>query len=211
MLTHVQRHRPHSATSRASASSPAASDAELLEAVRRGDPEAFGQLFTRYQVVAAKVARRAGIRSGDVEDVVGDAWSRVLRAMRGGAGPTDNFPGYLATAIRRVAWSYQSHRAAFVPTDDEATLDGIWIDQLPESLADTELGRALARLPRSWREVIWRVEVDGEKVATIAAEQGKSPNSVSAIASRARRRLRAELSAHLAEADVDPAAIAIVA
>lgn len=208
MLTHVQRHRPP-ATSPASAS-VAASDAELLDAVRRGDPEAFGLLFTRYQAVAVKVARRAGIRSGDVEDVVGDAWGRVLRAIRGGAGPTDNFPGYLATAIRRVSWAYHGHHAAFLPTDDEATLDGIWIDELPDSLADTELGRALAKLPRAWREVLWRVEVDGEKVAAIAAEQGKSPNSVSAIASRARRRLRAELSAHMAEADRD-AVVAVVA
>jgi DNA-directed RNA polymerase specialized sigma24 family protein len=66
----------------------------------------------------------------------------------------------------------------------------VWHDELPESIADTELGRALRDLPPSWREVIWRVEVVGEKVAAIAAEQGRSANSVSATASRARRRLR---------------------
>ena len=169
------------------------SDTDLLAAARRGDHEAFGDLFARYRLTATKVARRAGVRPSDLDDVVADAWARVLRAIHGGNGPTENFPGYLATAIRRVSWAYNEHHATLVPTDDHVTLDGVWIDELPESMVDTDVGRALTRLPPSWREVIWRVEVDGEKVAAIAAAQGKSPNSVSAIASRARKRLRAEL------------------
>ncbi|HVK28536.1 MAG TPA: sigma-70 family RNA polymerase sigma factor [Nocardioides sp.] len=171
------------------------SDGELLDQARRGDSEAFGVLFTRYRDVAAKVARRAGTRPSDVDDVVADAWARVFRAMRGGNGPTENFPGYLATAIRRVSWAHNEHHAQNIPTDDQSTLDGVWIDELPDALQDTDMGRAFSRLPAPWREVIWRVEVDGEKVAAIAAERRKSPNSVSAVASRARRRLRAELEA----------------
>ncbi|WP_408897262.1 RNA polymerase sigma factor [Nocardioides sp. R1-1] len=170
------------------------SDGQLLAAARRGETEAFGVLFARYRDIAVKVARRAGVRPTDVDDVVADAWSRVLRAIEGGNGPTENFPGYLATAIRRVAWAYNEHRAMYIPTEEAGVLDGVWADEPYESLADTELGRAMARLPASWREVLWRVEVEGEKVASIAAECRKSANAVSAIASRARKRLRAELS-----------------
>lgn len=177
------------------ASDATTTDAQLLDATRCGSTEAFGELFVRYQHIAVKVARRAGVRPGDVDDVVADAWARVLRAIDGGKGPTENFPGYLATAIRRVSWAYNEHHSLQFATDDQATLDGVWIDEIPASLVDTDMGRALARLPRPWREVIWRVEVDREKVASIAAEQGKSANSVSAIASRARKRLRAELAA----------------
>lgn len=167
------------------------SDIALLQATRRGDESAFAVLYERYLVTTRKVAHRAGVRPSDIDDVVADAWTRVLRAMRGGKGPTDNFAGYLATAVRRVAWANSLHHATVVLPDDETTLDGVWTDPLPESIAETDLGRALRALPPAWLEVIWRVEVHGEKVAAIAKEQGRSANSVSATASRARRRLRA--------------------
>ena len=166
------------------------SDAALLVATRRGDETSFAALYERYTLTARKVARRAGVRPCDLDDVVADAWARVLRAIRGGKGPTDNFPGYLATSIRRVAWAHAEHHATFLLPDNEATLDGVWLDSLPESIADTALGKALRDLPPAWLEVIWRVEVDGEKASAIARQQGRSANSVSATASRARRRLR---------------------
>jgi RNA polymerase sigma factor (sigma-70 family) len=165
-------------------------DTALLDATRRGEEAGFAALYERYAVTARKVAHRAGVRPCDLDDVVADTWARLLRAIRGGRGPTDNFPGYLATTIRRVAWAHSQHHATVLLPDHEGTLDSVWHDELPESIADTELGRALRDLPPSWREVIWRVEVVGEKVAAIAAEQGRSANSVSATASRARRRLR---------------------
>ncbi|GAA3673613.1 hypothetical protein GCM10022237_36520 [Nocardioides ginsengisoli] len=165
-------------------------DTALLDATRRGDEAGFAALYERYTATARKVAHRAGVRPSDLDDVVADTWARLLRAIRGGRGPTDNFPGYLATTIRRVAWAHSQHHATVVLPDNEATLDGVWHDELPESIVDTDLGRALRDLPPSWLEVIWRVEVIGEKVAAIAEEQGRSANSVSATASRARRRLR---------------------
>lgn len=179
------RHRP--------LDSDSTSDNRLLHATRRGDEAAFATLYERYLVTTRKVAHRAGVRPSDVDDVVADAWTRVLRAIRGGKGPTDNFAGYLATAVRRVAWAHSRYHATVLLPDDDAALDGVWVDPLPESLAETELGRALRALPPAWLEVIWRVEVHGEKVAAIAQEQGRSANSVSATASRARRRLRAFL------------------
>ena len=170
------------------------SDALLLAAARRGEMDAFGQLFSRYRSASVRIARRAGVLETDIDDVVADVWARILSAINGGRGPTDNFPGYLATAIRRGSWACFEHKVAFVPTEDVAVLDGAMMDDLHESLADTSVGQALGRLPHSWREVIWRVDVEGEKVAAIAAERGQSANSISAIASRARRRLRAELA-----------------
>lgn len=174
---------------------PSRTDAELLQAVRGGDDPAFGELYQRYRSLAERIARRTGVSGVDVDDVVGEAWTKVLRALRSGRGPSTNFPGYLATATRRVSWTHSNSAARLAPTDDHALLDGVWLDELPDHLAETDLGRALVRLPPTWREVLWRVEIDGEKVAEIAARHGKSANSVSAIASRARRRLREELAA----------------
>jgi RNA polymerase sigma factor (sigma-70 family) len=178
------------------------SDELLLEAARRGELDAFGELFHRYRRIAATIARRAGVVPADIDDVVADAWTRILRAIDGGRGPTENLPGYLATAIRRVAWTYNDHRIAFVPTDDVCVLDTTLGDSFTESLVDTDVGRALARLPDSWREVLWRIEVEGEKAGALAAERGQSANSISAIASRARRRLREDLDAERHRANV---------
>lgn len=177
---------PHAATT--------CSDAELVAATRRQSTDAFGLLYARYESSSRKIARRAGVHSVDIDDVVADAWTRVLRAIQGGRGPTDNFAGYLATSIRRVAWAYGARRSTLIPTDDATLLDGVWEDWRPASLTDTPLARAIALLPTSWAEVIWRIEVDGEPVSAIAKELGKSPNSVSAIASRARKRLRTHLA-----------------
>ncbi len=187
-------------------------DHELLEATRGGQGEAFGELYERYAAMTRRIARRSGVATSDVDDIVADAWARVLRALRTGSGPTTNFPGYVATAVRRVAWSYDTAASMVSPTDDDRLLDGVWLDELDPSFAETELGQALLRLPRNWREILWRVEVDGEQVALLAAEFGKTPNSVSAIASRARRRLREELGARQATAaDADNAVLEGVA
>jgi DNA-directed RNA polymerase specialized sigma24 family protein len=170
-------------------------DEALLAAVRAGDDSAFVDLYVRYRGPSRAMARRASDATDDVDDVVGEAWSRLLGALRNGNGPSSNFPGYLATTVRRVAWTVNGRRAMCSPTDDETLLDSPFRLGLAGPMPGTDLAEALTRLPRTWREVIWRIEVEGEKVAAIAREQGKSANSVSAIASRARKRLREELSA----------------
>jgi hypothetical protein len=62
--------------------------------------------------------------------------------------------------------------------------------------------RAFSSLPERWRVVLWRVEVEGERPATVAPHFGLSPNAMSALARRAREGLRAAyLQAHLAADD----------
>lgn len=169
-------------------------DDDLLARVREGDTNAFASLYLRYRQHATRAAHRIGLRGQDADDVVADAFTRTLRALAHGKGPTDNFPGYLTTAVRRVAWSLSEDRSRCFATEDANLLDESVTDVVPESIVESLVGRALLNLPPQWREVLWRVEVDGEKVSTIAAETGRSPNSVSALASRARRRLRVELA-----------------
>jgi hypothetical protein len=49
---------------------------------------------------------------------------------------------------------------------------------------------AFASLPQRWRMVLWHTEMEGETPAQVAPLLGMTPNSVSALAYRARKRLR---------------------
>lgn len=171
-------------------------DPDLVDRVRTGDADCFAELYRRHRPMAGRVARRAGVSLHDVDDVVAEAFAKVLRAVRGGRGPTENFTGYLATAVKRVAWSAQEDSERCRPTDDLAVLDTV-SEAVPEPLADSVAGAAFAALPEPARSLLWRVEVDGDPVREIARELGRSPNSVSAAACRARSRLRSEYALRL--------------
>lgn len=173
------------------------SDGELVLAVRNGDSAAYAELYQRYHLLAVRVARRAGITGDDAEDVVAEAYAKVLRALRGGRGPTENFPGYLATAVRRVAWTVHDEAARCRPTEDIELFDDL-SEVSADELKDSAIGAALAALPRSSRSLLWRVVVEGDRVGDIARELDKSPNAVSAAACRARKRLRSEYQRLLA-------------
>lgn len=149
-------------------------------------------LYRRHHRMALQAALRAGVPSGDAEDVVAEAYAKVLRAVQGGRGPTRNFPGYLATAVKRVAWSVQKQSARYHPTDDVDLLDDATGPGYPEDLTDSLAGAALAALPSASRRLLWRVEVQGDSIRDIARELGKTPNSVSAATFRARKQLRTE-------------------
>lgn len=175
----------HSATAEAS-------DADLVLAVRRGEHDSFAVLYQRHHRMAVQVARRAGLGADDTDDAVAEAFAKVFRALRRGHGPTDNFPGYLATSVRRVAWGLQRDAARTRPTDDFSAFDAEAVGPDPDALRDSAAGEALAALPPSSRTLLWRVEVEGHRIHDIADELGKTPNSVSAATSRARKRLRRE-------------------
>lgn len=167
------------------------SDRELVQAVRDGDTASYDELYRRHQKMANQVARRAGASFHDADDIVSEAHTKVLRALRHGLGPTENFPGYLATAVRRVAWASERASWRMRPTDD-ALLDGSVEDPDLDPLGDTAVGAALAALSPAMQALLWRVVIEGHGVSDIARELGTSPNSISAAAWRARKRLRAE-------------------
>ena len=65
----------------------APSDAELISRVRGGDVAAYGELFARH-VEAAKRLGRQLVRGPDIDDLVSDAFAKVLQVLQGGAVPT---------------------------------------------------------------------------------------------------------------------------
>ncbi|HEX5119095.1 MAG TPA: sigma-70 family RNA polymerase sigma factor [Pseudonocardiaceae bacterium] len=175
-----------------------ATDAELLRLVRAGHEAAFGELFVRHASAVRGYALRCCADVAEAEDLAAEAFFRVFQAVRRGSGPADNMRAYLLTVVRRLAaeWTRRD-----VPISDDEL--GRQVDAsgatTPTSGADLQLiARAFTSLPRRWRAVLWRVEVEGERPAVVARHFGLSANATAALARRARRGLRAAyLQAHL--------------
>jgi RNA polymerase sigma factor (sigma-70 family) len=176
-------------------------DLELLARVRAGDDTAFGELFSRHSEVVRRFALRHVGEAAEADDLTAETFFRVLQAVRRGSGPRDHVRTYLLTVTRRVAWEW-SARHRDVPVDDEELFRRVEpsADTTGRRAEHTLITRAFTSLPERWRTVLWRVEVEGERPATVAPHFGLSPNAMAALARRAREGLRAAyLQAHLAE------------
>ncbi|MGH3465230.1 MAG: sigma-70 family RNA polymerase sigma factor [Kribbellaceae bacterium] len=180
----------------------APSDAELIARVRGGDLEAYGELFERHHRAAERMARQL-VPAADVDDLAGDAFAKVLEALRSGGGPDVSFRAYLLTTVRRVHVDRIRAAKRVTSTDDIASYE-----REPETFDDPTLtgfesgaaAQAFAALPERWQAVLWHTEVEGEKPAAVAPLLGLTPNGVSALAYRAREGLRqAYLQQHLAD------------
>jgi RNA polymerase sigma factor (sigma-70 family) len=177
----------------------APSDAELISRVRGGDVAAYGELFSRH-VDAAKRLSRQLVRGPDADDLVSEAFAKVLTVLQGGGGPDVAFRAYLLTSVRRLHVDRIRSGARLQTSDDMEAFDpGVpFQDTAVEAFESGAAAKAFASLPERWQLVLWHLEVEGQKPADVAPLLGMSPNSVSALAYRAREGLRqAFLTMHL--------------
>ena len=178
-----------------------ANDAELISRVRGGDVDAYGQLFARHVDAATRLARTLAGGS-DADDLVSEAFTKVLNVLLDGGGPDIAFRAYLLTAVRRLHVDKVRATNRATPTDDLAAYDpGVpFRDTVIAGFEGGAAARAFASLPERWQMVLWHLEVEGQKPGDIAALLGMSANSVSALAYRAREGLRqAFLQMHTAD------------
>lgn len=173
-----------------------------------GDDVSGGESYEELYVEHAPAARRLALSMvpPDVaDDIVAEAFTRVLGAIRAGGGPGVTFQGYLLAAVRNLANDWlRTRRRTTVLSDVHAGAGDLAaersgaISQISsgaevqaEARAEARLvARAFARLPARWRAVLWHVEIEGEAPAAVAPRFGLSANGVSALAARAREGLR---------------------
>ena len=178
-------------------------DAELISAVRGGDSDAYGELFARHVDAARRLARQL-TTPADADDLVSDAFTKVLTVLQRGGGPDLAFRAYLLTAVRRLHVDKIRAGSRLRPVDDMTPFDpGLpFHDTAIEGFDNAAAARAFASLPERWQMVLWHTEVEQQKPADIAPLLGMSANSVSALAYRAREGLRqAFLSQHATDPD----------
>jgi RNA polymerase sigma factor (sigma-70 family) len=175
-------------------------DAELIARTRTGDMTAYDELYRRHIDGAQRVARIVTGSADEAQDVVSEAFTRVLDRLQHGGGPDSELGPYLNTIVRRLAIDrYRASRRDGLPADP--TL----FEVMPEAddpisrSTDRELvRRAFETLPERWQQVLWHTEIEGRTAAALAPSLGSTPNAVAALAYRAREGLRqAYLSVHL--------------
>ena len=184
------------------------SDAELIEAVRKGTVSAYGGLYERHVASAYNLARQLARSPAEADDLVSEAFAKVLDTLRGGRGPDSAFRAYLLTALRHTAYDKTRRERKLELSDDVSTVSGVSAEAVSEEFDDTALAglerslaaQAYARLPERWQAVLWHTEIEGQSPAEVAPILGLTPNGVSALAYRAREGLRqAYLQVHLSE------------
>ncbi|WP_158630692.1 RNA polymerase sigma factor [Nocardioides daphniae] len=97
-------------------------DAELISAVRGGDLDAYGLLYARHVDAARRLARQLAQRA-DAEDLVADAFAKVLGVLQRGGGPDVAFRAYLLTALRSLRVDKARAASKVQPTDDLEPFD----------------------------------------------------------------------------------------
>lgn len=167
------------------------SDEVLLKAVRAGEEGAYGTLYERYRSTAQAIAYKHTSDPGTVDDIVAEAFARILQALRNGNGPTTFMGGYLSTTIAHLAGEFGLIRGREVPADNESLENLATFDETVLQLKDSdELIKAFTSMPERWQSVLWLTEVEERKPREIATVLDLTPNAVSALAVRARESLR---------------------
>jgi DNA-directed RNA polymerase specialized sigma24 family protein len=154
----------------------------LLELVRAGDHDAYGELFARYHAFATSIARRLNRRHAD--DLVAESFRRILTAISHGAGPTQGFGPYLAATIRSAA-------ACLAAPFQEVELDVTTLVEGEPGDVDPRVSTAYLSLPEPWQRALWYGDVEGMSPRHAAPLLGlPTANAFSALRKRARAGLR---------------------
>ena len=182
------------AGSAAGASGVVGTATDLIERVRAGDPAAMAALYERHRTQGLAFARSLA-PSNDGEDVLHEAFTKAVSAIRNGHGPKEKFGAYLSTCVRSVAatvWKKtgQENVSPF-EYSEEVALEDPALETLLGVFEHEQVTAAMRTLPVRWRTVLWHAEVAGLPPRDIAPMLGIDPNAVSSLLIRARAGLRA--------------------
>ena len=174
------------------------SDEMLIARSRVGDSHAYATLYERHRAAALAAARCLTRSASDADDVVSESFARVLNVLRGGKGPLSAFRPYLMTVVRNTVYE-RTRRSRETPSALISDIADIATANAADRDAEARIARAaFESLPERWQLILWHTEVEGRGPADVAPLLGLAPNSVAALAYRAREGLRqAYLQAHI--------------
>lgn len=182
------------------------SETDLLARARRRNPDAVDALHAEHAPAARGMAiALAG--PGSAEDLVADAFARVIAQLHAGRGPSDSFRSYLFATIRNRFRDVQRRARQELPAAPRSWL--LERNAEPTAGPEADLDRsedadraaaAFDSLAEEWREVLWHLELRDRPLLEVAGLLGIAPAAVSSLAYRAREGLRvAYLEQGLAE------------
>ncbi|MFG2697162.1 RNA polymerase sigma factor [Kitasatospora sp. NPDC048407] len=165
--------------------------------LRRGDPDALGELYDEHAQVLYRYALRVTGDWAEAEDVVSttflEAWRGREKLHPDGDGLRPWLLGIATNIMRRTARARRRRDIALARLPERGSVPD-FTDDLVAHLADAEhlraAHRALARLRRRDREVFTLVVWAGLDYASAAEALGTPVGTVRSRLSRARARLR---------------------
>jgi RNA polymerase sigma-70 factor (ECF subfamily) len=184
----------------------------LIEALRRRDPDAFALLFETYSDKVFRLAMGLLDDEDEAEGVVQESFLRLFEKL-------DQFEGRakLGTWLYRVTYNIcvdqlrkrrpvQSLVDETDPDEEAVFMPAIFTDwtQAPEPLFDSaeaqaELGQAVSELPQRLRSVFILREMEGLSTLETAEILGVKEGAVKVRLHRARLLLRERLAAYFGE------------
>jgi RNA polymerase sigma-70 factor (ECF subfamily) len=171
------------------------SDTALMVQVSRGDFEAFEEIVHRHQKFAWSLAYRFTRDAAEAEDIVQEAFLRLLKASPG-YRPTAGFRTYFSRIVVRLCLDYRSKKRPEYREILPEITDNV---QDPESaLRERETARALAnaldKLPPQQRMVLVLRHLENFNYSEIAKAMGITAKAVDSLLQRARQALRRYLA-----------------
>jgi RNA polymerase sigma factor (sigma-70 family) len=174
----------------------AKTDAELVEASRRGEREAFGQLVTRYQDVVCAVSFSSTGNWALSQDVAQDtfltAW-RQLGQLRE-IGRLRSWLCSIARNLARKARKRTDREAPVEESDDFVAMDANPFDRAAQAEVDRVVREALARIPDGYRETLVLYYCENRSIRDVAAVLGVSEDAAMQRLTRGRRYLASGVS-----------------
>jgi RNA polymerase sigma-70 factor (ECF subfamily) len=169
--------------------------ARLLQAAQQGDSEAFGQLYESYAQQVFRYLYAHLDERMDAEDLTGEVFLRVWRALPQYQRTEAPFGGFLFRVARNALYDHyrrnRSHRAYILPEDDRMAERAS--DPAESHLQDYEhqhLRRILSKLPEEQRSVLTLRFLAGLSPEETAQAMGKSNGAVRVLQHRALYGLR---------------------
>jgi len=178
---------------------------ELLEAIRRGDPEAFDRLAREYAPRLFRMAFRLTGRRDEAEDLVQDTLLRTIPALRKFEGRA-RLSTYLFRSLgnlwknrlrsrkrsRIVQWFRASRDTGFNEAEEPVAVDPAPTaeDRLQQMDRAGAVREAVGRLEPTRRLTLLLREVEGLSYEEIAGRTGVAIGTVRSRLARARRELR---------------------
>ena len=171
-------------------------DSRLVALAKRGDEDAFAELYRRYADSIYRYALSRGLPPTDAEDVVSTVFMKAYQSL----------PGYRERGWPFSAYLYRIARNALVDlyrldrrttSGDEEWVRAEPVDGLDDQVARraqlTAVRQALAGLPEDYQEVIRLRLLLELPTATVAAWMGRKEGAVRVLLHRALQALRARM------------------
>ena len=173
-------------------------DDRLVARVKKGDVDAFEDLYREFSGPVYTLARRLCRSREEAEEVLQETFLEIARSIRAFRGD-----GALGAWIRRISVSKAltllrrrksgTGKLEAVVYDPDAVIGMEPVAEVDVGWQRVDLERALERLPDATRAVVWLHDVEGFTHAEIAEVFGQSASFSKSQLSRAHTRLRSWL------------------